>query len=400
MKHTAPAPSSLDSDSGQRIALSLVSHTNVGKTTLARTLLQRDIGEVRDEAHVTMKAEGHLMIDTPAGDRLELWDTPGFGDSVRLAKRLAQAGNPIGWFMSEVWDRFRDRPFWSSQRAVRHVLDRADVVLYLVNASEAPDDAAHLDAELQVLTLVGKPIIVLLNQLGPPQPPEAELAQAQRWREALARHALVREVIALDAFARCWVQEQRLLHSVGQVLPATQRAAFERLRQAWQQRARETWQQSMKLLAQSVVRAAADLQVVADAGWADRLKAVGSALGLRRDGDDTARAQAMRELAQRLDADLRSATDGLIRLHGLDGRATQEVLSRVAAHYAERAPWSEGKAAAWGWRHHRRPRRPEGRRVERRPDLGWRLARRRDAGGLGRCGAGARRELGARGRVR
>ena len=30
------------------IALSLVSHTNAGKTTLARTLLGRDIGEVRD----------------------------------------------------------------------------------------------------------------------------------------------------------------------------------------------------------------------------------------------------------------------------------------------------------------------------------------------------------------
>ena len=35
-----------------RVALSLVSHTNVGKTTLARTLLRRDVGEVRDEAHV------------------------------------------------------------------------------------------------------------------------------------------------------------------------------------------------------------------------------------------------------------------------------------------------------------------------------------------------------------
>ena len=29
-----------------RINLSLVSHTNIGKTTLARTLLGRDIGEV------------------------------------------------------------------------------------------------------------------------------------------------------------------------------------------------------------------------------------------------------------------------------------------------------------------------------------------------------------------
>ncbi|MBA3625889.1 MAG: GTPase domain-containing protein, partial [Methylibium sp.] len=114
------------------IALSLVSHTNVGKTTLARTLLQHDIGEVRDEAHVTLEAERHTLIEAPGGERLELWDTPGFGDSVRLAKRLAQSGNPIGWFLGEVWDRFRDRAFWSAQRAVRNVLEEADVVLYLV----------------------------------------------------------------------------------------------------------------------------------------------------------------------------------------------------------------------------------------------------------------------------
>ena len=35
------------------VTLSLVSHTNVGKTTLARTLLRQDVGEVRDQAHVT-----------------------------------------------------------------------------------------------------------------------------------------------------------------------------------------------------------------------------------------------------------------------------------------------------------------------------------------------------------
>ena len=32
------------------VSLSLISHTNVGKTTLARTLLRRDVGEVRDFA--------------------------------------------------------------------------------------------------------------------------------------------------------------------------------------------------------------------------------------------------------------------------------------------------------------------------------------------------------------
>ena len=125
-------------DAGTTVALSLVSHTNVGKTTLARTLLGRDIGEVRDEAHVTQAAEQHTLIATPQGDRLELWDTPGFGDSVRLLRRMRQAGNPLGWFLSQVWDRWRDRPFWASQQALRHVAETTDVVLYLVSAAEEP----------------------------------------------------------------------------------------------------------------------------------------------------------------------------------------------------------------------------------------------------------------------
>ena len=52
------------------ISLSLVSHTNVGKTTLARTLLARDIGEIRDEAHVTEPAETQELIQTAQGGRL------------------------------------------------------------------------------------------------------------------------------------------------------------------------------------------------------------------------------------------------------------------------------------------------------------------------------------------
>ena len=73
-----------------------------------------------------------------------LWDTPGFGDSVRLFKRLAIAGNPIGWFLREVFDRYRDRPFWLSQQALRAAKEEADVVLYLVNSSESPQDAGYL----------------------------------------------------------------------------------------------------------------------------------------------------------------------------------------------------------------------------------------------------------------
>ena len=39
------------------ISISLVSHTNAGKTALARTLLVRDVGTVSDAPHVTEFAD-------------------------------------------------------------------------------------------------------------------------------------------------------------------------------------------------------------------------------------------------------------------------------------------------------------------------------------------------------
>jgi hypothetical protein len=330
------------------IALSLVSHTNVGKTTLARTLLARDVGEVRDEAHVTLEAERFLLIETPSGDRLELWDTPGLGDSVRLARRLAQAGSPIGWFLDQVWDRFRDRAPWSSQRAVRNVLEHADVVLYLVNAAEAPQDVAYLDAELKVLALLGKPVVALLNQMGPPRPAAQESAEVDRWRQRMAQAGSVRAVLAFDAFARCWVQEDTLLAAVADALPASHRAAFERLRAAWLRRNRERWNEATGVLAESLARAALDREVVHDEGWTGRLKSIGAALGLRREGSLAPREFAMQALAERVDDDVRATTDRLIALHGLDGKAGGIVLARLAEHYAVREPVSEGKAALLG----------------------------------------------------
>ena len=47
--------------SDKEIVLSLISHTNVGKTALARTLLRRDVGEVADSAHVTIVPESYPL---------------------------------------------------------------------------------------------------------------------------------------------------------------------------------------------------------------------------------------------------------------------------------------------------------------------------------------------------
>jgi hypothetical protein len=71
-------------------------------------------------------------------------------------------------------------------------------------------------------------------------------------------------------------------------------------------------------------------------------------IGLFRSGQARPRDHAMQSLATRLDVDIRASTDRLIKLHGLDGRATCVVLVRLAEHYAAQEPLSEGKAAMWG----------------------------------------------------
>ncbi len=329
------------------VELTLVSHTNAGKTTLARTLLQRDIGEVRDAPHVTEIAETHVLLRTQQGDELRLCDTPGFGDSIRLAKRLRQADNPIGWLLREVWDRHRNRPLWCSQQAVQAARSSADVVLYVVNAAENPRDAAYVAPELQILGWIGKPVILLLNQSGPPRPASEERVEEEHWCDFVSPYPIVRQVMTLDAFARCWVQEDALFARILPVLAADRRDAFARLMKAWRERSLQQFDKSLTVLATQIMSAARDreaLSALAEGRGRSALRA----MGLARKVSDGANELAMKALADRADAQIRASTDALIHLHGLEGSAAAKVLDRLREHYAWTAPASTGKAAAVG----------------------------------------------------
>ncbi len=337
----------LGSDIGTPVTveLALVSHTNSGKTTLARTLLGRDVGEVRDAPHVTELAEPYLLLETPSGDALRLWDTPGFGDSARLVQRLRMDGNPIGWLLREVWDRHRDRPFWCSQQAVRAARTSSDVVLYLVNAAEQPRDAGYLASEIQVLRWIDKPVLVLLNQVGPPRPRADDAAEQERWRSHVAGLGLACDVLTLDAFARCWVQEGTLLAAVSTRLAPEKRDGFARMQSEWAARNVERFESCMQVLAEQMAAAAHDAETIDEpaASIGSRMLVT---LGLRK--DDDARSRAMAALAARLDASVKAATDRMIAISGLDGGTTETILKRVQEAYATQEPIAEGRAALFG----------------------------------------------------
>ena len=69
---------------------------------------------------------------------------------------------------------------------------------------------------------------------------------------------------------------------------------------------------------------------------------------MTRDKEDSAKQKAMRDLAERLDRDIHESTNRLIELHGLEGNAGDDVLTRLADHYTVSKHFDEGRAAVVG----------------------------------------------------
>lgn len=304
----------MNETSAKTITLSLVSHTNVGKTTLARTLLRRDVGEVLDQAHTTGESQHYELVR--AGDtRLVLWDTPGFGDSRRLLTRLQRESRPLVWFLQQTWDRFTDRPLWCSQQAMRTIREDTDLVLYLVNATEEPSEAGYVAPELDLLGWTGRPVLILLNQTGNHGFTPATIAQRlEAWRSHTDRWEAVRAVVHLDAFNRCWVQERVLFDHVHDALDIAERPAMARLRDAWDVRNLEVFGSAVDHLADYLATAARAREVFVE-----------------KRPSRADKKQAMEALAGRLVRETETLMSLLLTAYGLEGVPGADVEKAIDA---------------------------------------------------------------------
>jgi hypothetical protein len=105
----------------------------------------------------------------------------------------------------------------------------------------------------------------------------------------------------------------------------------------------------MAALAASLARTAAAREpVLGDSGWAERLRRLGAALGQGGAADADPAAAAQSRLAATLEAEVRANTARLLALHGLNGNASGEILSRVAHQFTRHERVPEGRAALLG----------------------------------------------------
>ena len=240
------------------LKLAVVGHTNVGKTSLLRTLT-RDVGfgEVSHRPSTTRHVEGaRLSVD--GEPLLELYDTPGLEDAIALLdylERLERPGERLDGparterFLqgSEARQRFEQEA-----KVLRQLL-ASDAGLYVIDARE-PVLAKYRD-ELEVLNGCGKPLLPVLNFVSSPDHREGQ------WREALARlglHALVR----FDSVAPPHDGEQRLYESLALLLEHA-RPALQRLITDQQQQRVARQQAATHLIAELLVDCAACRRSVA-----------------------------------------------------------------------------------------------------------------------------------------
>ena len=253
------------------INLALAAHTNVGKTSLARTLLKRDVGEVRDEEHVTRSRASYFLIKHDEV-RLRLWDTPGFGNLFKHPNQLKRLE-----MLAAQNDRLREKLNHKElglssldREAINTLAEEADVILYMVPAYPTPDELRETKVEWQVVSLLKLPILVIINRMSEVQgrqneqikeTQDASLSMRQRERtqfwEKEAREqfssGLFKGVLTLDAFQRTQHQELQFYQLVTTAVSPTLRPLAELALEVWKSRYQEQLHQLSLTIAEGLV---------------------------------------------------------------------------------------------------------------------------------------------------
>ncbi|MEM8496871.1 MAG: GTPase/DUF3482 domain-containing protein [Pseudomonadota bacterium] len=193
------------------IQVAVVGHTNTGKTSLIRTLLRsQSFGVIEDSAGTTRHVErGALMVGGKAV--IELFDTPGLEDSDALLDALEGISDTQN-------GADKIQRFLGSQAAQDHLAQeakvlrqgsRSDALFYVVDV-RAPQLEKYSD-ELEVLSLLGIPIIPVFNFIAEPA------SQLQQWRAVMISHNL-HTALEFDTVAFSFEAEKRLYQKLQGVL--------------------------------------------------------------------------------------------------------------------------------------------------------------------------------------
>ena len=227
----------------------MVGHTNVGKTSLLRTLTrQRNFGTVDDNPGTTRHVESiDLHLDGAVAVRY--FDTPGLEDAAALQhhlKNLPGEGTPVERVRTFLAGPEAHATFEQEAKVLRTLL-AVDAAIYVIDCRE--EVLPKYRYEIEILSACAKPVMPVLNFLRNAHSHEAQ------WRETLAAYHLHASV-QFDAVAPFTGAERQLYQDLGVLLHA-RRSQLQAIIGALQVQAQERRQAVTQIAASVLVTAAA-----------------------------------------------------------------------------------------------------------------------------------------------
>lgn len=171
--------------------ISVIGHTNVGKTSVLRTLLRDSyFGEVNNASATTRHVAAVQILSTDGRQLVTLHDTPGLEDATGVMDFIqdhtygrSDGVERLQSFLQAVanHDDNLDADFSQEAKVIKSLLD-ADIAIYVIDARE-PILSKYQD-ELAILASSGTPILPVFNFIHKGQ------GNLTAWRAMLSRRAL------------------------------------------------------------------------------------------------------------------------------------------------------------------------------------------------------------------
>jgi len=229
------------------VKIAVVGHTNVGKTSLLRTLTRSvEFGDVSLHPATTRHVE-RAVLAVQGHENVALFDTPGLEDSSGLLAYISALKEERGEDWVECLSAFVSRQdlqsnFGQEAKAIGQVL-KADVVLYVIDA-RLKVRAKYRD-ELEILGRCARPIVPVLNFI------MDEDSQADAWRAQLAR-VNMHAVVAFDTVVFDELGEMSLYRKIATLLDA-KAPLFDALIEELQERRRQLKKASATIIAEMLI---------------------------------------------------------------------------------------------------------------------------------------------------
>jgi hypothetical protein len=303
-----------------QVQLAVAAAREGDKSALLRVLLQEPQKDAQQaaasEAAGVANSPAATAIRTTGGDTLLVVSLP---EMVGHGTAPAAPGKRPRWLQNALQAVWSAKPAQGSTPGeAPSAREGSDVVLQIVRSAE------ELHAAAAHLLWLGKPVLVIFYL------PGATAIEAQdglaQCRLAAREISLVADVLAFDAFARCWIHDHILLEAIGRSVPMGKREGYARLAEAWQTRNLARLHDAMAALASHLMLAARQREEVQSPALS--LKHLVSA-SEREAGERSSKA-AMTAVVERLQQSEARTAAALRRLYGVN-----EAAAGVLAHRLE-----------------------------------------------------------------